>query len=173
MSAGDQRSKGGLGTEIVWLGLCFIALLGCSAETARTASQPQPPPPAPGAARAWFLRAWDAPSGQGYVYGATPVIYANDAPVGDIPTGTEFFRDFSPGTYRFTVQPYGLPTSQSLTVQLPAGTQTYLQVEWVASWEFGYPEADFSFAPNTFAIVTMPPQVAQGYLPTLTNLGQR
>jgi hypothetical protein len=37
----------------------------------------------------------------------------------------------------------------------------------------GYPEAGWSFAPNTFAILTMSPQVAQAYLPTLTYLGQR
>lgn len=173
MNADHQRGKRELVAGAIWVGLGVAALLGCSAEIATTASQPQPPPPASGAARAWFLRGWDAPSGQGYVYAATPVIYANGSPVGDLPTGTEFFRDFPPGTYRFNVQPYGLPTSQSVTVQLAAGTQTYLQVQWVASWELGYPEADFSFAPNTFAILTMSPQVAQGYLPTLTNLGQR
>jgi hypothetical protein len=167
---GDGR---GPGRRSVWLGLSLVALLGCAADTKTTVSQPLPPPPAPGTARVWFLRAWDAPSGQSYVYGATPIIFANGAPVGDIPTGSKFFHDFSPGTHRFHVQPYGLPTSQAITVQLTAGTQAYIQVQWVASWEFGYPEADFSFAPNTFVINNMPPQVAQAYLPTLTNLGQR
>ena len=166
----DQRGPGG---GSIWLSLCLVALLGCAAESTKTASQPLPPPPAPGAARVWFLRGWDAPSGQGFVYGALPIIYVNGAPLGDIPTGTEFFRDFPPGTHRFRVQPYGLPTSQETTVELAAATQTYIQVQWVASWEFGYPEADFSFAPNTFVINTMSPQVAQAYLPTLTNLGQR
>ena len=69
--------------------------------------------------------------------------------------------------------PLALPTPQSTTLQLAAGTQTYLQAQWLASWQVGYPEADFSFAPNTFAILTMPPQVAEAYLPTLTYLGQR
>jgi len=173
LSPDRQRDKRGLSRGSIWASLWLVALLGCAAETTKTASQSPPPPPAPGAARVWFLRGWDAPSGQGYVYGAIPIIYANGAQLGEIPTGTEFFRDFRPGTYKFTVQPYGLPTSQSLTAQLAAGTQTYIQVQWTASWEFGYPEADFSFAPNTFVINTMPPQVAQAYLPTLTNLGQR
>ena len=31
----------------------------------------------------------------------------------------------------------------------------------------------FSFAPNTFAVLTASPQVAQAYLPTLSYLGQR
>jgi hypothetical protein len=41
------------------------------------------------------------------------------------------------------------------------------------SWQFGYPEADFNFAPNTVAVLTTSPQLAQAYLPTLTYLGQR
>ena len=60
-----------------------------------------------------------------------------------------------------------------MTLQLAAGKQSYLQVQWVASWEFGYPEADFSFAPNTFAVLSVQPQLAQAYLATLTYLGQR
>jgi hypothetical protein len=164
-----RRQQGEHRFGFVCLGLCLVVLLGCAAET----STPPIPALAPGIARAWFLRGWDAPSGQTSVYGAAPVIFANGAPVGDIRTGTKFFRDFPPGTYRFTVQPFGLPTSQETTVQLVGGTETYIQVQWAASWQFGYPEADFSFAPNTFVISTMSPQVAQAYLPTLTNLGQR
>jgi hypothetical protein len=152
------------------LGLCLAALLGCTAETSTTAPIPTL---APNTARVWFLRGWDSPSGQGYVYAAAPVVFANGAPLGDLRTGTEFFRDFPPGTYKFTVQPFGLPTPQETTVQLAAGTESYLQVQWVASWQFGYPEVDFSFAPNTFAIFPMSQQVAQAYLPALTNLGQR
>ena len=155
------------------LALSVIALSDCAPQATVTSSQAQIPALAPGTARVWFLRGWDAPSGQGYVFGATPIVFANDQPLGDIPVGSSFFRDFSPGTYRFTVQPYGLPTPQAITVQLAAGTQTYLQAQWIASWQVGYPEADFSFAPNTFAMLTMWPQVAEAYLPTLTYLGQR
>lgn len=152
---------------------CLLMLADCTPQAKVTAAQAQIPAIAPGTARVWFLRGWDAPSGQGFVYGAAPVIYANSAPVGDIPTGSSFFHDFPPGTYSFTVEPIGLPTPQAATVQLAAGTQTYLQAQWVASWEFGYPEVDFSFAPNTFAVFTASPQVAQAYLPTLSYLGQR
>ncbi len=152
---------------------CLLMLADCTPQAKVTAAQAQIPAIAPGTARVWFLRGWDAPSGQGFVYGAAPVIYANSAPVGDMPTGSSFFRDFPPGTYSFTVEPIGLPTPQAATVQLAAGTQTYLQAQWVASWEFGYPEVDYSFAPNTFAVMAMSPQVAQAYLPTLSYLGQR
>ena len=170
MSARRQPSARGFGGCVAWLGLCLAALLGCTTETSTTAPIPVL---APNTARVWFLRGWDSPSGQGYVYTAEPAIFANGVPVGGIRTGTEFFRDIPPGTYRFTVQPIGLPTPQETTLQLAAGTETYLQVQWAASWQFGYPEVDFSFAPNTFVIMTMSPQVAQAYLPTLTNLGQR
>jgi hypothetical protein len=151
----------------------ILTLADCAPQSRVTASEAQIPAIPPGAARVWFLRGWDAPSGQGYVYAATPTIFANGASLGDIPVGSDFFRDFPPGTYTFTVQPYGLPTSQATTLQLAAGTQSYLHAQWLASWQIGYPEADFSFAPNTFAILTISPQVAQAYLPTLSYLGQR
>ena len=157
----------------LFLVLGVFALTDCAPQARVTASQAQIPPAPSGAARVWFLRGWDSPSGQNYVFAATPEVYANGAPVGDLPVGTSFVRDFAPGTYTFMVEPYGLPTSQAVTLQLVAGTQSYLQAQWVASWEFGYPEADFSFAPNTFAIIAMSPQVANAYLPTLTYLGQR
>lgn len=147
--------------------------LGCAPQPTATSSQAQVPAIAPGAVRVWFFRGWDSPSGAKYVYAAAPEIYANGAPVGNLPVGSDFFRDFPPGTYTFTVEPYGLPTPQAIKLQLAAGTQNYVQVQWVASWEFGYPEADFSFAPNTFGVLAMSPQVAQAYLPTLTYLGQR
>ncbi len=151
---------------------CILMFANCTPQAKVTTSQAQIPPAAAGTARVWFLRGWDAPSGQTYVYAATPSVFANGAPVGNLPVGSSFFRDFSPGTYTFTVEPYGLPTPQAATLQLAAGTQSYLQAQWVASWEFGYPEADYSFAPNTFAILAMSPQLAQAYLPTLSYLGQ-
>ena len=155
------------------LAIDLVTVANCAPEATVTSSQAQIPAQAPGTARVWFFRGWDAPSGQKFVYAAAPELYANGAPLGDLRVGTSFFRDFAPGTYTFTVQPYGLPTPQATTLQLAAGTQTYLQAQWVASWQFGYPEADFSFAPNTFAVLTTSPQVAQAYLPTLTYLGQR
>ena len=75
---------------------------------------------APGTARVWFLRS--AGSVNGNVWAAEPEIYANGAPVGDIPVGSKFYRDFRPGTYRFTVQSYGLPTGAADTVYLALGT---------------------------------------------------
>jgi hypothetical protein len=85
-----------------------------------------------------------------------------------------FYRDFAPGTYSLTVEPFGgLPTGQADTIQLAAGTQSYLHVQWLSSWEVGYPEADFSVDPNTFGILTIAPEVGRAYIPPLTYLGQR
>jgi hypothetical protein len=148
------------------VGLCLLVLGNLAPQPVVAAAQAQTAALAPGTARVWFLRTED--SANGNVYAAAPIIYANGAPVGNIPVGTEFYRDFSPGTYRFTVQSYGLPTGQADTVSLAPGTQTYLQIQWAASWQYGYPQAGYSFAPNTFVIGTMSPQLAQAYLPTLT-----
>jgi hypothetical protein len=148
-----------------FLCLCLLALVNLAPETVSAAAAAQPPALAPGTARVWFLR--PAGSLNGNVWAAEPEIYASGTAIGDIPIGTEFFRDFPPGTYRFTVQSYGLPTGQAEILQLAPGTQTYLEIQWLASWEEGYPEAGYGLAPNTFGIVALSPQLAQAYLPTL------
>ena len=149
---------------LLGLGLAFFAA-GTLATTA-IAQQVQASAVPSGMARVWFLR--PAGSLNGNVCGAVPEIYANGAAIGDIPAGTKFYRDFRPGTYSFTVQPYGLPTGQADTVPLAPGSETYLEVQWMGSWEAGYPEAGWGFAPNTFGVLTMSPQLAQAYLPSLS-----
>ena len=93
-------SKHHLLTPIL-LGLGLLVLANLVPQTAAAAQ-------APGTARVWFLRS--AGSLNGNVWAAEPEICANGAPVGDLPVGSKFYRDFRPGTYRFTVQAYGLPT---------------------------------------------------------------
>jgi hypothetical protein len=117
-------------------------------------------------ARVWFFRQAD-PTG-GNVYAADPIIYANGAPVGQIAQGTAFFHNFPAGKYRFTVQPFGTPTREHDTLQLAPGTQTYVQVQWEANWE-----ANRTGGGSSFTVLTSSPEVAQQYLPTLANLGQR
>lgn len=101
------------------------------------------------------------------------MIYAKGAPVAPIPQGSGFFRDFAPGNYEFTVQPFGLPTAQATSLQLAPGTEYFLDVDWIASWTQGYPEASWNFNPNTFGIIPVGAQVAQAYLPTLHYLGEQ
>src|SRR5271165_7511284 len=127
----------------MFLGLSLGVFADCAWAPTASAQQTDIAPTQPGMARVWFLR----PSGSvnGDVIAAAPVISVNGQPIGDIPAGTDFYRAFAPGTYRFTVQPYGLPTGQADTVQLAAGTQTYLEIQWVSSADEGYPEGGWRF----------------------------
>jgi len=59
------------------------------------------------------------------------------APITESTEGTAFFHDFSPGTYKLTVQAFGTPAGQGDTVQLSAGMQSYVQVQAVPNWEQG------------------------------------
>jgi hypothetical protein len=121
----------------------------------------QVPPAKSGSVRVWFLRhsttQWPA------VQAFSPVIYANGAPVAAIPTDTAFYRDFAPGTYRFTVQSFELQTPQATSLQLAPGTEYFLDVDWI--------DRESNWA-SSFAILPMGVQVAQAYLPTLHYLGE-
>jgi len=152
--------------------IAFSLCVGALAAAAPAASaMPQPATAAAaGAARVWFLRPSDL--AYGGATGAAPMVSANGVPVGALPAGTDFYRDFPPGTYRFTVEPYGLPTGDVNTVQLTPGTQTYLQVQWVQPWQMGYPSGRGANS-HSFFVLTMAPQLGQAYLPTLTYLGPR
>jgi hypothetical protein len=150
----------------IWLGFCILALGSCAPQRTAAPSQAQVAAVGPGMARVWFFRQAD-PTG-GNVFAGTPIVYANGAPVGDVPQGTVFFHDFPPGKYRFTVQPFGTPTREHDTLQLAPGTQAYVQVQWEANWEAGHTGGG-----SSFTVETSSPEVARQYLPTLTNLGQR
>ena len=155
--------------HLMWVGLSALSLLalaGCAPQPQVATSQTQPAPVEPGMARVWFFRQADPVGGN--VYAADPIVYANGAPVGDVRQGAAFFHNFPPGKYRFTVQPFGTPTREHDTLQLEPGTQTYVQVQWEANWE-----ANRTGGGSSFTVLTSSPEVAQQYLPTLTNLGQR
>jgi hypothetical protein len=96
------------------------------------------------------------------------MVFANGAPLAQSAQGTAFFHDFQPGTCRFTVQAYGTPANLVDTLQLAPGTEAYVQVQAVPNWEMGSTTGGASFA-----VLSMSPQEAQSYLPTMTNLGQR
>jgi hypothetical protein len=96
------------------------------------------------------------------------MVYANGAPLAQSAQGTVFFHDFPPGTYRFTVQPYGTPANLVDTLQLAPGTETYVQVEAVPNWEMGSTAGG-----GSFAVLTMSRAEAQPYFQMITNLGRR
>jgi hypothetical protein len=150
------------------VGFClgFLALAGCAAPPGRTASQAAAPALQPDLARVWVLRQPTSPGGN--VAAADPMVYANGAPLAQSAQGTVFFHDFPPGTYRFTVQPYGTPANLVDTLQLAPGTETYVQVEAVPNWEMGSTAGG-----GSFAVLTMSPAEAQPYFQMITNLGRR
>jgi hypothetical protein len=150
----------------MWLGLGLLALAGCAPQPVGTTVQASAPALQPGMARVWVLRQPSAPGGN--VAAADPMVYANGAPLARSSQGTVFFHDFQPGTYRFTVQPYGTPANLVDTLQLAPGTQAYVQVQAVPNWEMGSTAGGASFA-----VLTMSPAEAQPYLQMMTNLGQR
>jgi hypothetical protein len=150
----------------MWLGLGLLVLAGCAAQPAGTASQAPVPALHPSMARVWVLRQPSSPGGN--VAAADPMVYANGAPLAQSAQGTVFFHDFQPGTYRFTVQPYGTPANLVDTLHLAPGTQVYVQVQAVPNWEMGSTGGGASFA-----VLTMSPAEAQPYLQMMTNLGQR
>jgi hypothetical protein len=154
-------------TSAIWFGLGLLAFAGCAPQSQMAASKSSDSAIAPGMARVWFFRQAGDPL-QGNVYGADPTIYANGAPVAQITQRTAFYHDFPPGKYRFTVQPYGTPTREHDTVQLVPGAQAYLQVQWEQNWE-----ANRTGGGSSFTVLSSSPEVAQQYLPTLNNLGQR
>lgn len=163
--------RGNHPTAAMWLGLCLAVLglavlAGCAAPSTATAPPASVPALEPGMARVWFLRQSNPPGGN--IEAADPMIFANGAPIARSKEGTVFFHNFPPGTYRFTVQPYGTPAGQVATVQLAAGMQTYLQVQGVPNWEEGSPVGG-----GSFAVLTMAPELARQYLPTMTDLGPR
>jgi hypothetical protein len=149
-----------------WFVPGVLIVAGCAASSPPPASQAQAPAIAPGMARVWVLRQADPPRGN--IEAARPMVFANGAPVAESREGTVFFHDFRPGSYKLTVQAFGTPAGQSDTVQLAPGMQSYVQVQAVPNWEQGSTVGGFSFA-----VLTMSPEIAQQYLPTLTNLGQR
>ena len=104
------------------VGLCLQALTGGTSASANlflccrsgptvAGAISQVPPIQGGLARVWFLRQFEP--GESL---ATPIISANAAPVGQSLPGTAFLRDFSPGTYTFTVPSFGVDTGQAATV---------------------------------------------------------
>src|SRR5580765_6065836 len=86
--------------------LC-VGALAAAAPAASAMPQPAAAPTAAaaGSARVWFLRPSDL--AYGGATGAAPMVFVNGVPGGALPAGTDFYRDFPPGTYRFTIEPYG------------------------------------------------------------------
>jgi hypothetical protein len=146
------------------IGIGLQALTGCISGPTLAEALSQAPPIQAGLARVWFLRQFEP--GESL---ATPIISANGVPVGESLPGTVFLRDFTPGTYTFTVPSYGVDFGQAATVQLAAGTQTYLEVQSLRSWAGAGGD---NFQRDTLYVRAISPYWAEQYFPTLKYLGQ-
>jgi hypothetical protein len=149
------------------LGPCFglLALAGCAAQRTETSWQAPVPALLSDMARVWVLR---TPPQSGFITGADPMVYVDGAPLAQTPVNTVYYHDFPPGTYRFTVQPYGTPANFVDTVRLARGSETYLQVQAVPNWQLGS-----TVGGGSFAVLTMDPRIAKPYLPAMKYLGER
>jgi hypothetical protein len=143
------------------LGVLIFAGASPTAIAAIVASPTAPP------AQVWFLRPSSPASA---VYGAEPMICANGVGIGTIPANSEFHRNFAPGTYRFTVEPYGLTTGAADTLHLLPASRTYLEVLSVPVWEEDYFGASRGYDSRSFFPLNLSPQLARAYLPGLTAL---
>ena len=112
-------------------------------------------------------------SSNGEVWGAAPTVYANGSPLAQIPPNSVFYLDLPPGTHSFAVEPYGEPTGATDTVRLAPGSQNYLEIQWAPTWEMGYASGGRGDQSHSFLVLNVSPEVAQAYLPSLTDLGQR
>ena len=146
------------------IGIGLQVLTGCISGPTLAEALSQAPPIQAGLARVWFLRQFEP--GESL---ATPIISANGAPVGESLPGTVFLRDFTPGTYTFTVPSYGIDFGQAATAQLAAGTQTYLEVQSLRSWAGAGGD---NFQRDTLYVRAISPYWAEKYFPTLKYLGQ-
>ena len=152
-------------TVLRWLPLGFFVLAGCAGQPGETAAPAPVAALAPGMARVWVLRQPSSPGGN--IAASDPMVFVNGQPLAQSAQGTAFFHDFQPGTYRFTVQPYGTPTNYVDTLQLAPGMEVYVQVEPVPNWEIG------SAGGASFIVATMSPQEGKGYFQMMKDLGQR
>ena len=107
-----------------------------------------------------------------YEWGASPTVYANGAPLAVVQPNTAFYRDFAPGTYDFTADPYGAAVNLPDRITLAPGSETYLAVEWVPTWEEGIPSGGRGGQGNAFFVLTMQSQLGRAYLQGLSYRGQ-
>ena len=148
----------------ILIGVCVQSLTGYMSGPTLAAAVSEAPPIQARSARVWFLRQFEPAESL-----ATPIISANGVPVGESLPGTVFLRDFTPGTYTFTVPSYGVDFGQAATVQLAAGTQTYLEVQSLRSWAGAGGD---SFQRDTLYVRVIAAYWAEKYFPNLRYLGQ-
>ena len=147
------------------IGLCLLAVGARASGPSLLAAQPTIPQVTPGEARVWFIRQFEPAESL-----ARPMIYANGTPVAVSEPGGGFYRDFAPGTYRFTVDSYVRDSDQSAALQLVVGTETDLEVQSNRAWASS---GDHSERDTFYVRIPSPYFLTKFYLPQITYLGAR
>jgi hypothetical protein len=99
---------------------------GCALPLTATIAAPQTPA---GAARIWFYRGYEPPSGgANYSPASIPTILANGTYVGPAPSGSVFYRDVPPGPYDITIPNLGGFPHQSAILDLLPGQQAFVKI---------------------------------------------
>ena len=145
---------------VVFLGFFVSLLTSCAPPGSGLQSYVQVAAQPPGTARVWFVRTSDPQEQFG-----DPIIFANGQQLGRALPGVAFYHDFPAGTYSFTVQSYGLPTSTKDMIQLAPGTETYLEILWGGSWLVG------TAGGATFFVRTLPSDLGPAYVRMLADKG--
>jgi hypothetical protein len=153
-----------IGVWLVGLGVGLAALGGVAPSSVAAgpgAVQLAAVPPAipPGVARVWFLRQFQPDSLQ------MPMIYVNGAPLASSEPGTTFFRDFSPGSYAFSVETCTRDFNQVATPNLTPGSETFLEVQSLKDFR------SWDCITDTFYVRAIPAERAQLYFSQLRYLG--
>ena len=161
MKAGRSRL---LAAGLVILGAAIGPFLTQAVIAPAVAQTAQLAPPPAGLARVWFLRQYE-PSESLW----TPMIFVNGAPMTPSQPGTIFYRDFTPGTYTFTVDSCGADVNQFPTVQLAPGAQYEYEVQSLESFR----PPDCPRGTGIFYVRPVQPRFLQLYLPQLAYLGAR
>ena len=104
--------------------LAFLLVTAGWAAPSFAANPDQAPPVPAGQSRVWFLRQLLP----GTIF-TPPTVYVNGAPIARSAEGTAFYRDFTPGQYRFTVENCVPQTGTGQTMMLQPGRQYAIEVQ--------------------------------------------
>jgi hypothetical protein len=152
-----------IGVALIGLGLAALAGFATkSVAVGPGAAQIAAVPPAvsPGVARVWFLRQFQPSESL-----QMPMIFVNGAPLASSQPGTTFFRDFSPGSYAFSVETCTQDFNQVATPNLTPGSETYLEIQSLKNFR------SWGCIADTFYVRAIPAEQALLYLQQLTYLG--
>jgi hypothetical protein len=137
-----------------------LVVLGGLLVPAFAATPEQAPPIPAGLSRVWFARQLLPGSIQ-----TAPQIYVNGAPIGVSAQGTVFYRDFTPGTYKFRVENCLKQANTGQNMTLSPNAQYLLEItqDDNGAWD--------CYPPQVSYLRQVPPQEAPNLLASLTFLG--